>query len=304
MTKDGKPHLTLVQRRLLDAHTDIVSRLWGEDFHLSFNHSFLCSVNLPYRNPGDDVRRVQTSSGSITLRLEAGSVHTRDGGFKDIGLPYGARARLLLLHLCSVAVRTGSPVIEVRDSFTGFAKELGLSINGQSLKSFKNQVSRMSVVSMKLARQQENFVDVFQGQLFSKLRAEFPKAANQRTLWATHIEFNNDFYQSLKKHAVPLDTQAIAALKHSARALDVYCWLASRLYRVHPAKPVQLRWTTLRLQFGDPTQSMVSFKRRFKQALEQVMFVYPAAAVETVYGGIELRHSPPPVPFKEKGILG
>ena len=219
-------------------------------------------------------------------------------------MPYGARASLLLLHLCSEAVRTGSRRIEVRDSFTGFAKDLGLSINGQSMKSLKDQVARMSVVSMKLARRGGQQVEVFQVQLFSKLRGEFPKAPNQRTLWATHIEFNDDFYQSLKKHAVPLDTTAIAALKHSARALDVYCWLASRLYRVHPSKPVKLRWTSLRWQFGEPTQSMVSFKRRFKQALEQVKWVYPEANVEVVYGGIELRTSSPPVPFKQNTLLG
>ena len=161
----------------------------------------------------------------------------------------------------------------------------------------------MSVVQMKLARRHGDTIDVFQGPLFSRLRAELPANPQQRSLWASHIEFNDAFYEGLKKHAVPLDKAALGALKHSARALDIYTWLSSRLWRVHPSRPVKLRWTTLRQQFASPDVKMSSFKRQFQKALQQVLFVYPRADVASVYGGLELRHSPPPVPFKNTKLL-
>jgi hypothetical protein len=40
------------------------------------------------------------------------------------------------------------------------------------------------------------------------------------------IELTPKFFASLTEFAVPLDARALAALKHSALALDVYTWLA------------------------------------------------------------------------------
>jgi hypothetical protein len=145
--------------------------------------------------------------------------------------------------LCSQSVKSKSPTVEVADSFTAFARELGLDTGGRSLNALRDQVNRMSVVK--------------------------------------------------QKNAVPLKMDAIAALKHNARALDVYSWLSYRLHRVNA--PVKLRWGTLQTQFGRRDQNRLSFKARFKEALDQALYVYPAANVEVVYGGIELRKSDPAV---------
>jgi hypothetical protein len=304
MRKKPGQHLTLVERRLVDQGMVIANRVWGEDFHKTFSHSLLCSVNLPYRNPGDDVRQVTTSSGAVSLLLEAGHLPQKDGTWKPIGLPYGARARLLLLHLCSEAVKQRSAVVEVTDSFTAFAKELGLSISGQSLKGLRDQIQRMSVVKMSLSvRGRGDTATIFQKHLFEKLEGQFPRMPNQRTFWPSTVEFHPEFFASLQKHAVPMDTAAIAGLKHSARALDIYCWLTNRLHKIDNRRPVRIKWTSLRWQFGNRSQAMKPFKTRFKQALEQVLLVYPGADVRVVYGGLELRYSEPPVDYKQKGLL-
>ncbi len=78
-------------------------------------------------------------------------------------------------------------------------------------------------------------------------------------------------------------------MKHSARALDIYVWLAHRLWRINDSKPVRLKWTTLRFQFGNRGQEMKSFKRAFKTALHQVLMVYPEANVEIIKGGLFLK---------------
>ena len=293
---------TAIEARLIDARAELLQKVWG-DIPKLYNHAVLCSVGLPYRNPGLDVRVFSRTSGTTSLRLEAGAVPKADGGFVDVGLPYGPRARLLLLHLCSEAVKNQSPIIEVEDSFTAFARSLGLATTGRNLQTLRDQVRRMSAVNMRLSKRNGKYVDVFQGPVFSKLRAEFPKEPQQRVLWPSFVEFSPDFYESLRKHAVPLRLEAIAALKHSSRALDIYVWLAHRLWRVHAAKPVSLRWTTLRFQFGSREQDMKSFKRAFKTALKQVLVVYPEAKVESVKGGILLKKSNPPIPLQRPARL-
>jgi hypothetical protein len=289
--------LTPISNRLIDTRVELLHKFWGDTPKL-YNHAILCSVGLPYRNPGQDVRVFSRTSGTTSLRLEAGALPTSDGSFQDVGLPYGPRARLLLLHLCSEAVKHQSPIVEVDDSFTAFARSLGLATSGRNLNTLREQVRRMSAVSMRLAKRHGAYVDVFQGPVFSKMRAEFPEDGPQLQLWPSFVEFSPDFYESLRQHAVPLRKEAIGALKHSARALDIYVWLAHRLWRVNDSKPVSIRWTTLRFQFGRQDQQMQSFKRAFKTALKQVLMVYPEAKVEIIKGGLSLKRSPPPIPRK------
>lgn len=288
--------LTPVQGRLIDARMELTRRVWGEQQKL-FNHAVLCSVGLPYRDQGD-VRFFERSSGATNLRMEAGALPRAGGaGFEEVGLPFGPRARLLLLHLCSLAVKSSSPIVEVEDSFTGFARSLGLSTTGRNLRTLREQVRRMSCVSMRLSKDYGETVDVFQGHIFSKMRATYNNDPNQRELWPSVVEFSPEFYESLKNHAVPLRFEAIGALKHSSRALDIYAWLAHRLWRVK--RPTSIKWTSLRFQFGGPAIGMGGFKRAFKTALKQVLLVYPAADVTVTKRGLTIRCSSPPVRFAE-----
>jgi len=288
--------LTPVQGRLIDARMELTRRVWGEQQKL-FNHAVLCSVGLPYRDQGD-VRFFERSSGATNLRMEAGALPRAGGaGFEEVGLPFGPRARLLLLHLCSLAVKSSSPIVEVEDSFTGFARSLGLSTTGRNLRTLREQVRRMSCVSMRLSKDYGETVDVFQGHIFSKMRATYNNDPNQRELWPSVVEFSPEFYESLKNHAVPLRFEAIGALKHSSRALDIYAWLAHRLWRVK--RPTSIKWTSLRFQFGGPSIGMGGFKRAFKTALKQVLLVYPAADVTVTKRGLTIRCSSPPVRFAE-----
>lgn len=300
MDKDSQ-HLTAIQNRLVGTHTELVTRVWGQQDTL-FNHAILCSVNLPYRNPGDSVRVYERESAGNVLRIEAGALPGVNG-FEDVGIPYGPRARLLLLHLMSEAVKRQSPVLEVDASFTAFARSLGLSTNGKNLTTLRDQVRRMSAVVMRLSRDNGSGRNVFQGTIFSRLRAEYPDHPDQLALWTSYVEFSPQFYDSLVSQAVPLEKAAISALKHSARALDIYVWLAYRLWRVPANKPSKIRWTTLRFQFGEQSQDINSFKRAFKTALKQALLVYPSARVRVVRGGIEIANSAPPIPFKNETLL-
>ena len=93
---DLKP-LTRKQRQLLDAGAAIRTE---RAERIDFLHTVQCQCGLPYRNPGDAVREWDRKQGFASLRIEAGSAlspQTRE--FVKLGLPYGEKPRLVLIHL-------------------------------------------------------------------------------------------------------------------------------------------------------------------------------------------------------------
>lgn len=301
MDKSDKP-LTHLERRIIEAVERQNGSIWGESPELVTNHSILCSVSLPYRNqaPARSFTRV---SGTTTLEIQAGKVPTLKQAFQEVGLPYGSRARLLMLHLCSEAIKNQSPIVELERSFTSFARELGISSSASALRVLREQSIKLGAASIRISKTNDDSVINFQGYIFNALNFKIDRANSQVGLFASEIAFNPLFYKSLKTHAVPLSKHAIWALKHSSRALDVYCWLASRLFRIHPQKPVTIKWTSLRYQFGNNKQDMRAFKRAFKTALSQTLAVYPDAKVSVIRGGLKLEQSRPAIPLKVKGLI-
>ena len=57
----------------------------------------------------------------------------------------------------------------------------------------------------------------------------FPKDSRQRVLWPSIVHLSQEYFDSLKRHAVPLNESDLTALAHTALGLDIYAWLAQRL---------------------------------------------------------------------------
>ena len=119
---------------------------------------------------------------------------------------------------------------------------------------------------------------------------------SQKVLWPSTLRLSQDYFDSLARFAVPLDERAIAALAHSALALDIYCWLAQRLHRIPVGKPQTLAWAALYEQFGQGYAEVRFFRRDFLKLLGQVKTVYPAAHLTADRKNLVSEHSPPPVP--------
>src|ERR1700733_4434730 len=177
MTLDMTP-LTLSrhQRRLLETSTAI--RMTPPD-RIDFLHTIQCQIGIPYKNPGDDVREWDRRQGNASLRIEAGSaIDPKTGEFVKLGLPYGEKPRLVLIHLASEAVRTGTPVVDVEGSMTGFARSLGLETNGQQLKSLKNQLARLASSTVRMGIVEEGRAVQIQTPIVSAFDLWFPKKAD------------------------------------------------------------------------------------------------------------------------------
>lgn len=278
-------------KRLIEAHAEIMGEAADD---IAFLHSVLCQCGLPYRPT--DLRRWERRQGRASLLVEAGeAIDPATGSFVPLGLPHGERPRLALIHLTTEALRTGSPEIEVEASLRGFAKSLGVDVNGPSLRMLRDQMTRLSVATVRLGVVgADGRAKQVQGHVVETLDLWSGDPA-QRSLWPSTVTLGASYFTSVTQHAVPLDKRAVAALAGSAVALDAYAWLAQRLWRIEERNGQAVSWEALKAQFGPDYKREIDFRRRFQRTLQQVLAVYPTARVEVTDSGVQLWPSRPPV---------
>src|SRR5215212_8578312 len=255
-----------IQQRLLNLATDIATSPADD---LIFIHTIMAQCALPAAKPPKNVMVWERRQGRATLLVEAGRViNPKSGHFEQLGLPYGPKARLLLMHLNSEAVRRQSPIIPVEDSMTAFFRRLmGRTQDGRQAAMLKTQLSALAAATFRMGISTgEDSALQLDTKVVGAFDLWFRKDEDgQRVIWPQTLRLSLDYFESLTRFAVPLDERAIAALAHSAVALDIYCWLAQRLHRVLDGKP------------------------------QLVRSVYPEARLEVDGQGIRLWQSPPPV---------
>lgn len=295
-------HLTLTSRqaKLIDASARIRAE---PPARIDFLHTVQCQCGIPYKNPGDDVREWDRTQGNAVLRIEAGSALDVTGHFVKLGLPYGEKPRLVLIHLASEAVRTGEPNIDVEDSMTGFARSLRIETNGHHLRMLKDQLARLASATVRMGFVEEGRAVQFNTQIVSAFDLWFPKQPDQRVLWPSTVRLSEEYFQSLGRHAVPLDHRAVGALASSSMALDTYVWLAQRLHRISTRKPQFIAWDSLHQQFGQGFARVRDFRRCFLQTLRHVQSAYPDARLDADEKGVSLYNSKPPVPSRTHQVL-
>ena len=304
---EKSPALSPSTERLIDAHVEILGSPEPEE--LAFLHAVLAQCSLPYREPPQGARDYIRESGRVGLIVSSGYLMDPISKKPKLqGIPYGAKPRLLMIHLCTEAVRRKSPRIEVAGSMSAFMKELGLSVSGGkngSIAMFKEQLNRLAAARLQLIMSFDDRASVMNpAPLIKQFDVWFPTDHRQRMLWPSEVTLSQDFFETLQQHALPIDPRSIRALQNSARALDTYTWLAHRLPRVRKKSGDRVSWQALQGQFGPDISDIKNFKRDMVQALKQALTVYPRARVEQVDGGLLLKKSAPPIARKIFPAIG
>lgn len=293
------PHLlSTTTERLIDARVEILGEPNPDE--LAFLHVVLAQCGLPYREPAAGARDYIRDNGRASLIVTAGHLfdpQTRRPLLQ--GIPYGAKPRLLMIHLCTEAVRRQSTTIPIADSMSAFMRELGLSVSGGakgSIGRFKEQLNRLAAARLQIILDLGNHATTINpAPMIQRFDVWFPPDHRQQVLWPSEVVLSSEFFNSLKDHALPLDPRAVQALQHSARALDIYTWLAHRLPRVRGRNGDRVSWVALQAQFGPGMADAKKFRRDLLTGLRQVLTAYPAAKVDQVEGGLLLRRSAPPI---------
>lgn len=292
LQKVAKP-LSRVDARLVQTAEEIRQNAADE---ISYQHTVLCQTGLPYRET--NLRRWERRNGRLFLEIEAGRALDPDTErYVDLPLPFGSKARLILIYLCSTAVRLQSQTIDVDRTMTSFITQLqGREPNGPEIRKFKQQIAAIAGANIRMATLIEGRSLQVNNQIVSKFDILLKKDDySQRVLWPETVELTTDFFNTLKAHAVPLDQRAVGALAHSAMALDVYAWLAQRLCRIPGRADALVPWFSLHEQFGWGYKHIRQFRKVYLETLKSVLTQYPAADVSVSSEGLILKRSAPPI---------
>lgn len=258
---------------------------------VEYQHSLLCTLTLPrsQQSTREYLRMYQGRS----LKLTAGELW--DGTrWLPQPLPYGPKARLALMHICSEAVRLQSRFLEIERSARAFMTKIGLHDGGSQYRLFRQQMNALAACSFRLGYiKPDGKTATMTAQPIEEFEAWIADDEGQLSLWTSELKLGEAFFQDLMRHAVPLSGNAIRGLSHSALALDYYGLFAYRLHALN--KPVKVTWDQLREQIGQEYKQTKDFRKESLPAIKATLEVYPSAKVEHVRGGLMLKPSPPPI---------
>ena len=271
-----------------------------DDREILFQSSIMAHCFLPRREPVQQPNEIwQVESGKFSLYVMPMPIRNPvTHEMQYLGLPYGAKARIILATLNTIALKTQQRVIDMpAGNLTEFNNFMGFSEGGSQINAVRDQIARLAscVIRMSYDGQegQRNVnVPIVNGfTLFPE------KKPDQLLLWPSEIELSEQYYNNLMEHAVPLAKSHLAAMSNNVTALDLYSFMAHRLHRIPQSKPQFLTWATVKEQFGGDYDRMTDFRTNFKKVWTLVKSFYTTAKIEEKgTKGLLLYNSPTPVP--------
>ena len=292
-------NLHTVDRKRIDRlHERTTSPLVSDD--IWYIHTVLAQCFLPYRDP--NTRDWMRQNGNYSIILTSGTLRNPKDPKQliEAGLPYGPKPRLFQSYACTQAIKLQSPVIPVECSMTAMMRELGLQPSGGKegpIRTFKEQITRFAACHFTIVGPGPHGGDSYiKAPPIKKFDVWFPPDPDQGTLWPSEIVLTDDYYYSLKDHAVPFDFRALRTIQNNARAQDIYLWMTQRLCRIDEIKPLHMHWKELYEMFGGNLKGMRRFKETFRIDLTAARVAYPDAKMEEYKDGFIFRASRPPIP--------
>ena len=249
----------------------------------------LCS--LPRTNPGNR-HQYKRVNGPYRLYMQAGP---------ETKLPFGNLPRLILAWLCTEVVRTQSREIVLGKSFSEFMRTLGVySSGGRDRTRLRNQMDRLFNANIRLIHKHEHGERFVSSAIAD--RGEFwwnERKPDEPVLFDSKIRLGEDLFNEIIQHPVPLDMNALNALKRSTLGLDLYLWLNYRNFALRA--PLRLSWRALYCQFGtdlakaSDKRTVDAFRTDCLRELKKIKLAWPDLNYTTAKGVLILLPSKPAI---------
>jgi hypothetical protein len=284
---------TAADRRCIEAANLV---MMDEDLQAGFVHAGFALTALPHRRIAE-AEWVREAAG-LTLRVESG----KDERGAVVGIPYGSVARMILLYLQTEAVRTRSREVELGRSMNRWLTTMGVNNGGKGYSLVREQSWRLSLCRLTFFSVSEEGRQITNGGFVRNaiLPSRPDDSGTQLSLWRERVVLDEAFYSSLLEHPLPVRETAIRGLAHRSMAIDLYVWLAYRLWQLK--RPKRVPWPALYGQFGAGFTRLRAFRQHVKEPLALALAAYPEARVEVDdEAGLILHPSPPPVPERRLG---
>lgn len=279
-----KQAATKHERAVIEAAYQVLSE---ETDKLGFTYSGFALTSLPHKPQVENIWRRE--GHNLTMLLQGGVDRTG----RSLGVPYGSYARFILLFLQSEAVKSGSREIKLGRSMRVWLGNMGLSIGGTTYRLVNEQARRISGCSLTFYTDRDNKEVMRRGGFVDGSITMADAMTDQPMLWQERVLLNEEFYQAMRAHPVPLSETALRAIGPRSMVIDIYIWLA---YRLHALKgDVEVSWLSLNAQFGAGYSRLRDFRSGFLKGLELALAVYPEARVSIDERGVILRPSRPAI---------
>jgi len=243
---------------------------------LGFVARLMIAAPLPHSRPAD-IRFARTS-GLQDLCLLAP---------QQIGLPYGRSPRLALAWMTTEAVRRKTRRIPLAPSFSGFARQIGITPST----GLRDQMLRLVHLSIVCPDPSASS---------SALPAAFRRGGvhlvERALLWwdppcgdsGPFILFSQDFYDEIISRPVSIDLDVVRSLR-SPLAIDVYLWLTYRSLRAcRIGRSETIAWEALIRQLGGGDSEVRNLRFRFRKAIEDILRVCPELRLRSSPAGLVL----------------
>lgn len=290
VSASSQPLMTRAQETLIDAAERIRLDAGASPNELAFITRELVLATLPHRQPNLVDGKLppvwSRTNGNYTLSIQPGYARNHRGEMECVGYPCGTIPRLLLLFLNTEVVKKQQRSVAMGRDLRSFMRKIGLKPEtgggkrGDAAR-LKDQMNRLfrSTISFDYSDQNRgSFVNLRIADAATIFWT--PHSEDQPALWESEVRLSEEFYKALLNNPVPIVPEAIAALKGSALALDLYVWASWMSFRAQQrGKAFTVSWDSLLAQFGSGYSNAKNFKREVKKALRKIEPVYPELRV-------------------------
>jgi Plasmid encoded RepA protein len=271
-----------LDRRVVEAAAQYMA---DQEPGIGFAFNGWAQAALPHRRLPDSASW-QIQSGDVTLMVQPGQRRLPSGKLEFVGVPYGSRARLIILYLQTEALRTRSREVALGPSLRAWMTQLGIPLGGKSIKDVRDQTERILRCRLTFEVNQQGCYGIIHQHIVDAAMFD-SEDERQGIPMVDQVVLCESFFTRLMRSPVRIEKAAIRAINNNSMAIDIYCWLAHYLPQlVHDHI---LPWSRLQVQFGSRFQRPDHFRVRFLENLDLALAVYRDARIDIDSNGLLLR---------------
>ena len=276
---------------------------------VSYLSKSFCMAGLPLRkltergNGGEECTEFHRRDDRFSLSINTTSLMLPGNGKRiSVGLPFGPRARLLILWMTTSARNqrrdSGDRWLEI-GKIDSWMEQLGTVSSHSHVQAVKDQLVRLSFAQFTMVLRKEG-LDLFRSDklidstIFQQEDLErYADGDLSRVRFPLGVELSeNAFRRFSSDDVVPVSTEALRSVATSAMAIDILVYLHYRLPFIGQGESELVSWRRLAAQFGS-NEPKSRFRQLFDGAIIKALEAYKGGAnVDITDEGLILRYSP------------
>ena len=293
----------LARRKEHDAAQEL---LQAQD--VGYTSKLFVQALFPYRKTEGNNRTVETPQGTITILSQR-------------GVPYGKYPRLIMAYIITRAVANAGRLkegkitheeacrIPLGHSMSHFLQAIGITGRGTggatgNLKNIREQLLRIAGSFITVQSDDGVHARGHNTQILEDWNLWFdPRDPNQGSFMESELVLTPQFFKHIAEAPIPIDLNVLREL-NKPRSMDIYIWLTVKQYWLakNNRDAYTFTWDMIAANFATSeitsTAQMRDFRRRTKEAIEEVAKVWPYSGIEADTDGVTVTRTAPSVQQK------